>query len=60
MAVKEEKAYTVADVFAEASKMLKSEMSNLKEKPLTKTEEIKMEQFARALSKTVLKEMKIV
>lgn len=54
------KKYTVGDVYKEAAKLLKDEMGGLKKGGLSKTEEIKMEEMAKILSKTVLKEMKIV
>ena len=54
------KKYTVADVYQEANKMLKTEMQSLKNRPLTASEEIKMKELAKVLSKTVLKEMKII
>jgi hypothetical protein len=54
------KKYTVSDVYQEASKMLKIEMQSLKNRPLTSSEEIKMKELAKVLSKTVLKEMKII
>lgn len=52
--------YTVADLYGEASKLLKGEMSRLKNKPLSASEAHKMDALARELSKTVLREMKIV
>jgi len=54
------KKYTVSDVYQEANQMLKEEMQSLKNRPLTQSEEIKMKQLARVISKTVLKEMKII
>ena len=54
------KKYTVADVYQEANKMLKEEMQGLKNRPLTSSEEIKMKELAKVLSRTVLKEMKII
>ena len=54
------KKYTVADVYQEANKMLKAEMQGLKNRPLTSSEEIKMKELAKVLSRTVLKEMKII
>jgi hypothetical protein len=55
-----EKKYTVADVYREATKMLKEEMQGIKKKPLSASEEIKMKALGKALSQTVLKEMKII
>ncbi len=52
--------YTVADVYREASSMLKNEMQGIKDKPLSKIEEAKMEKLAKLLSNNVLKEMNIV
>jgi len=54
------KKYTVGDVYKEAAGMLKEEMQNMKKGELSKTEEIKMNELAKLLSKTVLKEMKVV
>jgi hypothetical protein len=59
MAAKSKK-YKVSDLYQEANKMLKEEMQSLKNRPLTQSEEIKMKELAKILSKTVLKEMKIV
>lgn len=60
MAAKKNKKYTVSDVYREAGRMLKEEMHNLKNKPLTRSEEIKMKELAKLISNAVLKEMKIV
>ncbi|NQT29853.1 MAG: hypothetical protein HQ596_04710 [Candidatus Saganbacteria bacterium] len=60
MATKVKKKYTVADVYAEAANLLRDEMQGLKRRPLSKSEEIKMKQVGKALSKMVLKEMNIV
>jgi hypothetical protein len=54
------KKYTVADVYGEASKMLRSEMSSIKNKPLTSEEALKMDKLGRLISKMVLKEMKVI
>ena len=54
------RTYTVADLYAEAAKMVKGEMSSLKNKPLDADETAKAEALARFISKTVLQEMKIV
>ncbi|MEE8637488.1 MAG: hypothetical protein V3T21_00420 [Candidatus Margulisiibacteriota bacterium] len=54
------KKYRVSDVYQEANKMLKEEMQNLKKRPLSQSEEIKMKELAKVLSKTVLGEMKII
>ena len=55
------KTFTVADLMAEATKMVKGEMAGLKNnKPLDADETAKAEVLARFISKTVLKEMKIV
>lgn len=51
--------YTVADLYAEAAKMVKGEMSTLKNKPLNAAETAKADALARFISKTVLKEMKL-
>ena len=54
------KTYTVGDLYAEATKVVKAEMQAVKKEPLTTEEEIKMEKLAKLISNTVLKEMKIV
>ena len=55
------KTYTVADLYAEAAKMVRGEMSALKNnRPLDGTENEKADALARFISKTVLKEMKVV
>ena len=54
------KTFTVADLYTEAAKMVKGEMSSLKNKPLDADETAKAEALARFISKTVLKEMKVV
>jgi len=54
------KKYTVSDIYAEAANLLKDEMQGLKKKPLSADEEIKMKELGKLISKTVLKEMKIV
>jgi len=54
------KTYTVADLYTEAAKMVRAEFSAIKNAPLTPTEDTKMKELARLISKTVLKEMKIV
>lgn len=54
------KKYTVSDIYQEANKMLREEMQTLKNRPLSQSEEIKMKELAKVLSKTVLKEMKII
>jgi hypothetical protein len=54
------KKYTVADLYAEAARMVKGEMSTMKNKPLDPEETEKAEALARFISKTVLKEMKVV
>jgi hypothetical protein len=50
----------VADVYTEANAMLKSEMEVMKNRPLNKSEEIKMKELSRLMSKMVLKEMKVI
>lgn len=55
------KTFTVADLYTEAAKMVKGEMSALKNnKPLDQAEAEKAEALAKFISKTVLKEMKVV
>lgn len=60
MVGKVNKKYTVADVYAEATKMLKNEMQELQKRPLKPSEELKVAELAKALSKSVLKEMNVV
>jgi hypothetical protein len=52
--------YKVSDVYREATRMLKEEMQGLTKKPLSQTEEVKMKELGKLISKMVLKEMKIV
>lgn len=52
--------YTVADLYAEAAKMVREEMFSLKTKPVTPAEEEKIQALAKTISKTVLKEMRVV
>jgi hypothetical protein len=54
------KKYTVSDVYKEAASMLKDEMLNIKNRPLTESEEQKMKELGKLISKTVLREMKII
>ncbi len=52
------KTYTGADVYAAAMKMVKDELSSLKNnKPLDPEESAKAEALANFISRTVLKEM---
>jgi hypothetical protein len=60
MNAKVNRKYTVSDVYKEAGKMLKDEMQSMKRRPLSKTEEVKMQELAKALSQGVLKEMKLI
>ena len=53
------RTYTVADLYSEAAKMVKEEMQVFKNRPLNPSEEIKMNELAKLISKSVLKEMKI-
>jgi hypothetical protein len=54
------KKYTVADVYTEANLMLKTEMEAMKNRPLNSSEEIKMKELSRLMSKLVLKELKVI
>jgi len=54
------KKFTVKDVYQEAAKMLKEEMQGIKKRPLLPSEDAKMQTLAKLLSKTVLKEMKVI
>ena len=51
--------YTVADLYAEAAKLVRSEMSGLKQKQLSPEEEGKAQALSKLISNLVLKEMKI-
>jgi len=53
------RTYTVADLYTEAAKMVREEMFSLKKKPLTMEEDKKLNDLAKVISKSVLKEMKI-
>ena len=53
------KTYTVADLYSEAAKLVRDEMGQLKNRPLNPVEEAKSAELAKAISKMVLKEMKI-
>ncbi|MDI6731192.1 MAG: hypothetical protein QME05_01240 [Candidatus Margulisbacteria bacterium] len=53
------KKFTVGDVYKEAAKMLKKEVREIKGNILP-SEEVKMDELAKVLSKMVLKEMKVV
>jgi hypothetical protein len=54
------KKYTVSDVYQEAHRMLQQEMSAMKKRPLTDSEELKMKQLGKVISKMVLKEMNVI
>ena len=54
------KTYTVKDLYKEANNLLKDELQGLRKKPLSKSEETKMNELAKLISNTVLKEMKVV
>lgn len=60
MAVKTEKKYTVADLYKEAGLLLTEEMEGLNQRRLTDEEQNKMNKLAKALSNTILKEMKVL
>ena len=51
--------YTVADLYAEAAKLVRSEMSGLKQQQLNQEEEGKVQALSKLISNMVLKEMKI-
>jgi hypothetical protein len=53
------KTYKVSDVYREATKLLKDEMTGLKQKPLSASEEVKVKELGKLISKMVLKEMKV-
>jgi|GEM_PF-6709127 hypothetical protein len=60
MAVKSKKTYTIADLYEEATRLVREEFQSFKKKPLTAEEEIKTKQLAKTISNSVLKEMKII
>jgi len=53
------KKYTVKDVYTVAAGLLKNEVKDIKGS-ISPSEAVKMDELAKALSKMVLKEMKIV
>jgi hypothetical protein len=55
------KTYTVANLYAEAARMVREEFSLMKNQnqPLTLVEEEKIKQLAKTISRGVLKEMKV-
>lgn len=55
-----QKKYSVADVYAEATRMLREEVQGLKNRPLNTREEAKMQELGKTISKLVLKEMKVI
>jgi hypothetical protein len=55
-----EKKYSVSDVYAEATRMLREEVQGLKNRPLNTNEEAKMQELGKKISKLVLKEMKVI
>ena len=55
----EKKKYTIADLYAEAAKLVREEFGSMKNTPLNPSEEIKTKEMARLIANTVLKEMKI-
>jgi len=57
--VAEKKKYTVADLYAEAGKIVREEFSSMKSAPLNPSEEVKMKELAKLISNSVLKEMKL-
>jgi len=54
------KKYTVADIYQEAGKMLKGELSALKHQSLSPQDEAKIDKLGKLLSKMVLKEMDLI
>jgi len=54
------KKFTVADLYTEAARLVREEFSAVKNKPLTPVEESKIRELSRTISRSVLKEMKIV
>ncbi len=55
----EDRKFTVGDVYKEAALLLKKEVKEIKG-GISPNEEAKMDELAKALSKMVLKEMKLV
>lgn len=60
MIEKNKQTFTVADLYAEAAKMAREEFGTMKQKPLTDLEQKNIDQLAKTISKSVLKEMKLV
>ncbi|OGB90072.1 hypothetical protein A2625_01910 [candidate division WOR-1 bacterium RIFCSPHIGHO2_01_FULL_53_15] len=52
--------FTVADLYAEAAKMAREEFGAMKDKPLTAQEQENIDKLAKTISKSVLKEMRLV
>ncbi|MCU0640728.1 MAG: hypothetical protein MUC35_01420 [Candidatus Margulisbacteria bacterium] len=59
-AVGTNKKYTVKDLYAEAARLVRAEMTGLKSKAATPAEEAKISALAKTISQTVLKEMRLV
>lgn len=55
-----DKKYTVADLYVEAEKLVQGEMAGIKKSALTAAENKKSAELAKAISKIVLKEMKLL
>ncbi|MGB9612741.1 MAG: hypothetical protein ACPL4K_00985 [Candidatus Margulisiibacteriota bacterium] len=60
MGIKSKRTYTVAELYEEATRLVREEFQALKKKPLAAGEEIKTKELAKAISNSVLKEMKII
>jgi len=53
------KKYSVKDLYAEAVRYMRDEVQKFKGAPLTESENLKLEQVAKAVTHEVVKEMKI-
>ena len=54
------RTFTVADLYTEAARMVREEMQAIKNEPLSQAEDVKTREIAKAISNTVLKEMKLI
>lgn len=54
------KTYTVADLYTEATHLVREEMSSVKKKPLTAAEETKIKELAKTISNSVLREIRVI
>ena len=60
MVAKSKKTYTIADLYEEATRLVREEFQSFKKRPLTPHEEARTKELAKTISNSVLKEMKII